>query len=129
MYIDEDPFDISKAFVYKGAMLSGLPNLFIFVGYTNASWTLKSDLTSAYAARVFRFLNKKGYHSICPIVKDSNLKKTPLLNLNSGYINRAQHLLPSQGNKAPWRVYQNYILDYKMLRLDKINDGTVVFSR
>jgi cation diffusion facilitator CzcD-associated flavoprotein CzcO len=39
--LDSQPFDISKSFVYKGLMLSDLPNFFFFVGYTNASWTLK----------------------------------------------------------------------------------------
>jgi cation diffusion facilitator CzcD-associated flavoprotein CzcO len=49
--LDSQPFDISKSFVYKGLMLSDLPNFFfIFVGYTNASWTL-SDLTSEYISR------------------------------------------------------------------------------
>ena len=118
----------SKLFVYKGCMLSNIPNLFLFVGYTNASWTLKSDLTSEYITRVFRYLNKHNFHSICPKTKDASLKSTPLLNLNSGYIHRAKNILPNQGDKAPWRVYQNYVLDYKMLRIDKINDSFASFN-
>ena len=126
--IDQQPFDISKLYVYKGCMLSDLPNLFLFVGYTNASWTLKSDLTSEYITRVFRYLNKHNFQSICPKTKDASLKSTPLLNLNSGYIHRAKNILPNQGDKAPWRVYQNYILDYKMLRIDNINDSFASFN-
>ena len=126
--IDSKPFNIPDSFVYKGSMLSGLPNFFIFVGYTNASWTLKSDLTSEYISRVFSYLNKKQFTSVEARVIEKNLKKTPLLNLNSGYINRASNLLPSQGDKAPWRVYQNYVLDYKMLRIDKVNDKSLFFS-
>ncbi|ARV09803.1 FAD-containing monooxygenase EthA [Winogradskyella sp. PC-19] len=126
--IDGNPIDVSKTFVYRGAMLSGLPNLFLFVGYTNASWTLKSDLTSEYISRVIKYIDKHNLDTICPIVKDKNLKPTPLLNLNSGYINRAKNILPNQGDKAPWRVYQNYILDYKMLRIDRVNDGVAVFK-
>ena len=99
-------------------MLNKLPNLFLFVGYTNASWTLKSDLTSEYISRVIKFMDRHGHQSICPEINEE-LSPTPLLNLNSGYIHRAKNLLPNQGNKAPWRVYQNYILDYKMLRIDK----------
>lgn len=121
MFVDDKPTDFSKSFVYKGCMLSNIPNLFIFVGYTNASWTLKSDLTSEYISRVINYMDKNKYHIIEPIVIDKNLKPTPLLNLNSGYIHRAKNELPSQGDKAPWRVYQNYILDYKMLRIDKVN--------
>ncbi|TYA60146.1 flavin-containing monooxygenase [Formosa maritima] len=121
MYLDDQSIDFSKSFVYKGCMLSNIPNLFIFVGYTNASWTLKSDLTSEYISRVLMYMDKNDYQIIEPVVKNKNLKSTPLLNLNSGYIHRAKNELPSQGDKAPWRVYQNYILDYNMLRIDKVN--------
>jgi cation diffusion facilitator CzcD-associated flavoprotein CzcO len=125
--IDGEKVDLSKHFVYKGCMLNDLPNLFLFVGYTNASWTLKSDLTSEYISRVFRYLEKHNYQTIRPQIQQE-LKPTPLLNLNSGYIHRAKNILPNQGDKAPWRVYQNYILDYKMLRMDRINDLTAVFD-
>ena len=126
--INKEPFNISKSFVYKGVMLSGLPNFFVFVGYTNASWTLKSDLTSEYISRVLKFIDKNNYHTLEVTTNDNGLKPEPLLNLNSGYILRSAHELPSQGHKAPWRVYQNYVLDYKMLRLDKVNDKYAIFS-
>lgn len=128
MSIDQNPFDFSKSYVYKGLMLSKLPNLFVFVGYTNASWTLKSDLTSEYISRVINYLDKHHFQSCRPEVIENNLTPTPLLNLNSGYITRSSHLLPSQGNKSPWRVYQNYFLDYKLLRLDSIADGRMKFT-
>lgn len=123
IYMDNKKVNLADHFVYKGCMLSDLPNIFLFVGYTNASWTLKSDLTSEYISRVLKYLDKEHLQTICPRVKEQ-LLPTPLLNLNSGYIHRAQNILPSQGNKAPWRVYQNYVLDYKMLRIDKINDSS-----
>ena len=126
--IDSKPFDVSKSFVYKGLMLSDLPNFFIFVGYTNASWTLKSDLTSEYISRALHYLDKHNYKAMKVQVIETNLQPIPLLNLNSGYITRAAKTLPSQGNKAPWRMYQNYILDYKMLRIDAINDKRITFS-
>jgi monooxygenase len=125
--VDDEKIDLSKHFVYKGCMLNNLPNLFLFVGYTNASWTLKSDLTSEYISRVLRYMDKNELKRICPQLTDK-LHPTPLLNLNSGYIHRAKNILPNQGDKAPWRVYQNYILDYKMLRIDKVNDSIAVFE-
>jgi cation diffusion facilitator CzcD-associated flavoprotein CzcO len=125
--VNKKRIDLSQHFVYKGCMLNDLPNLFLFVGYTNASWTLKSDLTSVYISRVLHFMKSQQYRSICPKLTEP-LTPTPLLNLNSGYIHRASHLLPNQGHKAPWRVYQNYIRDFKMLRIDKINDSSVVFE-
>ncbi|RTZ03138.1 NAD(P)/FAD-dependent oxidoreductase [Flavobacterium bomense] len=127
--LDSQPFDVSKSFVYKGLMLSELPNFFIFVGYTNASWTLKSDLTSEYISRVLNYLDKHHYKAVQSKVVETNLKPVPLLNLNSGYINRAANTLPSQGNKAPWRIYQNYVLDYKMLRLDAVKDKRLTFFK
>jgi cation diffusion facilitator CzcD-associated flavoprotein CzcO len=125
--LDSKPFDVSKSFVYKGLMLSDLPNFFIFVGYTNASWTLKSDLTSEYISRVLKYLDKHNYKAVEAKVIETDLKPVPLLNLNSGYINRSANMLPSQGNKAPWRIYQNYVLDYKMLRLDSVKDKRLTF--
>ena len=125
--LDSKPFDVSKSFVYKGLMLSDLPNFFIFVGYTNASWTLKSDLTSEYILRVLKYLDKHNYKAVEAKVIETDLKPVPLLNLNSGYINRSANMLPSQGNKAPWRIYQNYVLDYKMLRLDSVKDKRLKF--
>ena len=128
MCVGGEPFDVSKAFVYKGCMLSGLPNFFVFVGYSNASWTLKSDLTSEYISRVFAFMRKHDLKTVTPQVIESNLEPMLLMNLNSGYINRSLGELPKQGNKAPWRVYQNYALDYKMMRLDRVDDGRLAFN-
>ena len=125
--VDSKPFDVSKSFVYKGLMLSDLPNFFVFIGYTNASWTLKSDLTSEYISRVLKYMEKHHYKACQAKIIETGLTPIPLLNLNSGYINRSAHTLPSQGNKAPWRVYQNYILDYKMLRLDAVKDKRLLF--
>ena len=125
--INSNPFDVSKSFVYKGVMLSNLPNFFIFVGYTNASWTLKVNLTNKYISRILKYLEKNNYQVFKAKINDNLLKPTPLLNLNSNYINRSSNKLPSQGTHAPWRVYQNYFLDYKMLCIDKIKDKWLTF--
>jgi len=126
--IDGNNFDIAKSMVYKGSMISNIPNFFVFIGYTNASWTLKSDLTSEYISRVLSYLDNNNLRTVKPIITDQGLKPELLLNLNSGYINRSQEALPKQGHKAPWKVYQNYIRDYKMLRMDKVNDKQLEFS-
>lgn len=126
--VDGERFDPSTAFVYKGTMLSGLPNFFVFVGYSNAPWTLKSDLTSEYATRVLRHVDRHAYRSVTPRVVERDLAPTRLMNLDSGYINRSADELPSQGDRAPWRMYQNYVLDYKMLRVDRVDDGRLAFA-
>ena len=122
------PFDITKQFIYKGLMLSELPNFFVFAGYTNASWTLKSDLTSEYISRMLKYLDKHNYKSVQAKVIEENLGELPLINLDSGYIHRAKDILPKQGNQFPWRLYQNYILDYKVFRLNNIKDKRLLFN-
>ncbi|WP_445749654.1 flavin-containing monooxygenase [Polaribacter sp.] len=125
--IDSVDFDITQQFVYKGLMLSELPNFFIFAGYTNASWTLKSDLTSEYISRVLKYLQKHNHKTIKASVIEKNLGELPLINLDSGYIHRAKDILPKQGDQFPWRLYQNYILDYKVLRINSIKDKRLQF--
>ncbi|WP_334055819.1 flavin-containing monooxygenase [Polaribacter sp. P097] len=126
--LNNNPFDITKQFIYKGLMLSELPNFFVFAGYTNASWTLKSDLTSEYISRMLKYLDKNNYTSVHAKVIEENLGELPLINLDSGYIHRAKDILPKQGDQFPWRLYQNYILDYKVLRLNAIKDKRLFFN-
>ena len=126
--IDNSPYNPSDAITYKGLMLSGLPNCIFFAGYTNASWTLKSDLTSEYASRLFNLMDKKNYSFFMPKIENQNMNISPLLNLNSGYIHRSSHLFPKQGSKLPWKLYQNYFFDYTMLRINKIIDKNLILN-
>lgn len=126
--IDNKKFSPADAVTYKGLMLSGLPNCIFFAGYTNASWTLKSDLTSEYASRLFNYMDKKNYKFFMPVIDHKKMNISPLLNLQSGYINRSSHLFPKQGSRLPWKLYQNYFLDFKMLRINKIRDKNLIFS-
>lgn len=113
--------------VYKGMMLSNVPNMAFAVGYTNASWTLKADLTSRYVCRLINYLDKHGYRQCMPKVR-SNMRDEPLLDFNSGYVLRDLASLPKQGNRAPWKLYQNYALDLVTLRLGTVTDS-MVFKR
>lgn len=126
--VDKKSFDISKSLTYRGLMLSDLPNAIFFAGYTNASWTLKSDLTSEYASRLLRHMDKKGYSYFVPKVMDNDMDTIPLLNLNSGYIHRSEKEFPRQGEKIPWRLYQNYFRDFKTLRINKVTDKQLQFK-
>ena len=126
--IDGVTYNPSDAITYKGLMLSGLPNCIFFAGYTNASWTLKSDLTSEYASRLFKLMDKKNYSLFMPKVENQNMNISPLLNLNSGYIHRSSHLFPKQGSKLPWKLYQNYFFDFTMLRINKIRDKNLIIN-
>ena len=108
--VDGCPVDIHSQFVLLGAMLTGVPNFAMAVGYTNAAWTLRADLTSRLVCKVLNWMDAEGYAWVVPH-PDRPLDPQPLLGLKSGYIERAAGLLPQQGRRAPWRMRQNYVLD------------------
>jgi cation diffusion facilitator CzcD-associated flavoprotein CzcO/acetyl esterase/lipase len=126
--LDGRPCDLSRSLVYKGMMFSGLPNLASTFGYTNASWTLKADLSAAYVCRLLRHMDRHG-HAVATPVADPGLAPEPFLSFTSGYVRRAVDMLPKQGDRRPWRLYQNYLLDLLMLRLGRVDDGVMAFGR
>jgi len=126
--VDGRRFEAAKALVYRGMMLSDVPNLAFAIGYTNASWTLKCDLTAEYVCRLLDTMDARGATRCCPRRKDASLKEEPLLDFSSGYVRRALDELPKQGSAVPWKVYQNYALDLMTLRYAPIDDGSMEFS-
>lgn len=127
--VDGRDVDLAKTLSYKGMMCSGVPNLASAIGYTNASWTLKCDLTSEYICRLLNHMEKHGYRVCTPHNSDPSIVELPLLDFSSGYVKRAIHKFPKQGSKAPWKLRQNYVLDLLMLRYGEIEDGAMEFSR
>jgi hypothetical protein len=114
---------------YKGMMLSGVPNAAFTAGYTNASWTLKADLTSEYVCRLLNHMSAHGYRSCVPEVTDPEVTEEPLLDFTSGYVLRSLDRFPKQGSKEPWRLRQNYLFDVRAIRRGPIEDGSMRFSR
>ena len=108
---------------YKGMMFSGVPNFALSSGYTNASWTLKCDLTSAYVCRLLNHMDRKGYTQARPELDWADMEVAPLLDFTSGYVVRKLDELPKQGTVTPWRLHQNYLLDIMMLRMGRVTDG------
>lgn len=129
LIVDGKPVDISKTMAYKGMMYSDVPNAASAFGYTNASWTLKCDLTAEYVCRLLKYMDEKGYARCTPKVIDQNITPEPVLDFKSGYVQRALETLPSQGSKPPWRLHQNYIKDLRMMRFGRVDDGTMEFLR
>ena len=129
LVVDGNPVDLSKTLAYKGMMYSDVPNVASAFGYTNASWTLKCDLTAEYVCRMLNYMDRHGYAICTPRVNDASITPEPVLDFNSGYVLRALHTLPRQGSKPPWRLYQNYIKDVGMLRYGRVDDGTMEFRR
>jgi cation diffusion facilitator CzcD-associated flavoprotein CzcO len=124
------PFQFSQAFNYKGVMFSNIPNLALTSGYTNASWTLKADLTSEYICRLINTMDAKQADIAFPRLADpQSMTPRPLLDFNSGYVVRALADLPKQGEEKPWRLAQNYALDIMTLRHGAIEDGVMTFAK
>ena len=127
--VDGKPVQLGEAMSYKGMMYSDVPNLATSIGYTNASWTLKCDLTCAYVCRLIAFMDRKGYSSCVPRRTDPSVEALPLIDFSSGYIQRSIDTFPKQGSKTPWRLYQNYLLDWLALRLGSVADREMEFSK
>jgi monooxygenase len=128
LVVDGVAIDLAKTMTYKGMMSSDVPNLAMALGYTNASWTLKCDLTSDYVCRLLNFMDEHGYAFCTPRKRDPSVTEEPALTFTSGYVQRALASLPKQGSKKPWRLNQNYALDLMALRFGKVDDGTLEFT-
>ena len=61
-----------------------------------------------------------------PAEEDSD---EPLMDLRSGYVQRAAAMLPRQGTSGKWRIRNNYLLDMPRMRLSRIDDGAMTFTR
>lgn len=125
--VDGQAFKPSQAMAYRGMCLSGLPNAIMTFGYTNASWTLKADLTAVYACRLLNYMRQHGYQKVVP-VRDASVAEQDYLSFTSGYVQRASSILPKQGSRAPWQVNQNYIKDIFLIKYARLNDGIMQFS-
>jgi cation diffusion facilitator CzcD-associated flavoprotein CzcO len=126
--VDGQMIDISRTLGYKGCMYSGIPNLAVTFGYTNASWTLKCELTCNYVARLLNYMDRSGRDYCVPQNEDPSVLPETWLNLTSGYIQRVADRLPQQGSKRPWRVRQNYFLDLLAFKFGAIDDGVLRFG-
>ena len=127
--VDGRAVDMSRTMNYKGLMYSGVPNLASSFGYTNASWTLKCDLTCEYVCRLLNHMQQRGIAYCAPRNTDPSITEEPWVDFSSGYFQRAMHMLPKQGSRPPWRLYQNYPKDIMLLRMGKIDDGVLEFAR
>lgn len=108
--VDGERVELSEQFVWQGAMLTGVPNFAMCVGYTNASWTLRADLTSRLVCKVLNYMDSNEYAAVVP-QPDGELVEKPLMNLSSGYVQRSIGDFPRQGDRGVWQVRQNYLLD------------------
>jgi cation diffusion facilitator CzcD-associated flavoprotein CzcO len=118
----------SEQLVYRGMMLSDVPNMAQVFGYTNSSWTLKADLTSEYVCRLLRHMRRSGARKVVARLRPGETGEEPLLDFSAGYVLRARDRFPRQGSEKPWRVHQNYLLDFLSLRFSSLTHTALEFS-
>ena len=129
LVVDGREVDVGKTLNYKGTMLSDVPNLAVILGYTNASWTLKADLVCEYVCRLLRHMDEEGYARCVPRAAEPRGEESPLIDLASGYVQRALPYIPKQGPAAPWRLHQSYFADLLAMRFGAVDDGVIAFER
>ena len=125
--VDGVAFEPGQAFSYKGCMLSGLPNVAVTFGYSNASWTLKADLIAGFVGRLLQHMDQHAYSEVRP-TPARPMTAQPFMDFSSGYVVRSQAMLPKQGDRRPWRAHQNYLQDMWALRFASLNDNALHFS-
>ncbi|MBX3313730.1 MAG: NAD(P)/FAD-dependent oxidoreductase [Actinobacteria bacterium] len=128
LVVDGEKVDVSGRLSYKGMMLEGVPNMALAFGYTNASWTLKADLTCGYVTRILNHMRSVRMRQCTPTNTDARITQQPLLGLESGYIRRSADEFPKQGSAFPWQVHQSYLRDYRALHDAPVDQDALVFS-
>jgi cation diffusion facilitator CzcD-associated flavoprotein CzcO len=126
--VDGEPVDLPKHMAYKGIMLNDVPNFAYGIGYTNASWTLKIDLTYDYVWRLLKHMDATGAGWCVPRLRDPSVTPAPLMDFSAGYVLRSIEKFPKAGSKPPWRVRMNYLVDVVALSRGSVDDGTMEFG-
>ena len=90
--------------MYKALMLDNVPNFGFVFGYTNASWTLKADISAYYFTQMINYMREHNIVKMMPVVDPEQEYTWSAFGggLTSGYINRAAEVVPRMGDKAPW---------------------------
>ncbi len=128
LVVDGRPVDLGETFLYRGAMLSGVPNLAVCVGYVNASWTLRAEVTHAFVCRVLAYLKEHDAESVTPVAPPG-MRPRPALDLTSGYVLRGQDRFPKLGDREPWTMRQNWFVDRRAVRRARIGDDMTFVAR
>ncbi|MCH9734936.1 MAG: NAD(P)/FAD-dependent oxidoreductase [Actinomycetia bacterium] len=126
--IDGVPVEPTDRFVYKEYLIEDVPNVAWCIGYTNASWTLRADMTAKAFAKLLAYMDSHGYTYAYPHRGDVPIVEKPAFDLQAGYIKRSPHALPKSGTRRPWNVRHNYVLDVIDHRFDRIEES-MVFGR
>ena len=128
LVVDGRTIDLGETFAYRGTMLSGVPNLALCIGYVNASWTLRAEVTHAFVCRVLAYLEEHDAESVTPVAP-AGMPSRPILDLTSGYVVRGQDRFPKQGDREPWTIRQNWFVDRRAVRRARIEQDMTFVAR
>ncbi|MFJ3642019.1 flavin-containing monooxygenase [Streptomyces sp. NPDC090108] len=128
--VDGRPVNTRDHVVYKGVLLDGVPNFAVVLGYTNASWTLKADMAAEYLSRLLTHMEERGHTRVVPVATEADRSAESAMgdSLTSGYIARGDAVMPRQGTRAPWRIWNNYYRDRRALRRAPVEDPALRFD-
>jgi cation diffusion facilitator CzcD-associated flavoprotein CzcO len=126
--VDGRDVDLPSTTAYKALMLSDVPNLAFALGYTNASWTLKIDLTYSFVWRLLDYMDERGLSWCVPRLRDPSVRPRPFMDFQAGYVLRSIQDFPRSGSKPPWRLRMSYLADLFTLSRGSIDDGTMEFG-
>ena len=130
--LDGRPVDFADTVTYRGLMFTGVPNMAYVFGYFRHSWTLRADLISDFVCRLLHTLQEKGASRVVPALRpeDRDMPLGPWVdpeNFNPGYLTRSMHLMPTQGDREPWRHLHEYAVERELLPVAELDDGTLAF--
>ena len=128
--VDKQEVRLGEKISYRGAMISDMPNFAYILGYLNASWTLKADLSCQFVVRLLKEMRTKSARKVVPslLPGEKLALKAWATDFSSNYLLRAMGQFPQQGDVGPWRVHQNYLRDWFTLKFSKVEDKYLRFS-
>ena len=130
--VDGQAFDFADSVTYRGLMFTGVPNLLYVFGYFRYSWTLRADLISDFVCRLLGHMNELDASIVVPQLRDedADMGLLPWVdpeNFNPGYLTRSMHLMPKQGDRKPWQLLHDYMVEKEELPAADLDDGALTY--
>ena len=131
--IDGKALDFADTITWRGILYEGVPNMAWVFGYLRTSWTMRADLLGDFVCRLLNHMDAKGVSVVTPRLRaeDEGMPLRPFVdpeNFNAGYLLRGLHLLPKQGDHAPWVFTQDYYREKDEIPGADLDDGTLVYE-
>lgn len=129
--VDGVPVQPRDHMLYRGTLISDVPNFAMILGYTNASWTLRVDIAADYICRLLNYMDQQGYQTVVPVADPQQQSSDSLMGsaLTSGYVQRADQIMPRQGKTPEWQMQTSYYADRQLLRQSRFDEGVLQFER